>query len=253
MSKIISNEQVPVHKAVTSTVQKVASNAPSLLQSKTAHAMLAVLAPLILSACSTMSGGGDAPAQKEPARLNISIKADADLNQDIKGRGAPMLVRVYELKSEVAFQDADFFALQNTDKAVLGADLLAVDQYIMRPGETRQILRKSKPETTAIGIFAGYRDLSGATWRVVYKMPPADEKSWYRAVIPANKATLKIDLQANTIVMTDEEAGKDPVQYANESMKGLQQNNPLDGARQQLDGAPKIPSVDGLRQLIKPQ
>ena len=222
---------------------------------------LALLLPLALGACSAL-GGGNAPPQKEPARLDIAIKADADLNQDIKGRGAPMLLRVYELKSEVAFQEADFFALQNTDKAALGADLLAVDQYIIRPGETRQILRKSNPETMAIGIFAAYRDLPNATWRVVHKMPPAFEKSWLQMVMPASKAKLKIDLQSNAILLTDEDVGKNPVQYANESIKGLQ-SNALDGANQQIEGAaqkagelmqsaPKAPSMDDFKQWVKP-
>lgn len=208
--------------------------------------------PVFLSACGVF-GGDSQPAQKEQARLDISIEANRDLNTDTKGRGAPMLLRVYELKSDIAFQEADFFALQNTDKAVLGADLLAVDQFIMRPGETRKIQRKSNPETTAIAIFAGYRDLPTSVWRVVYKMEVAPESGWYRAVIPANKAKLKIALQSNAILMTDEEAGTRPVQYANESIKGLDQN-PIDGAKQQMESAsqsvpkmPEKPSFDSFK------
>ncbi|CAN5887494.1 hypothetical protein BH11PSE13_BH11PSE13_39440 [soil metagenome] len=210
--------------------------------------------PFALAACGVF-GGNSQPAQKEQAKLDISIEAARDLNTDIKGRGAPMLLRVYELKSDIAFQEADFFALQNTDKAVLGADLLAVDQFIMRPGETRKIQRKSNPETTAIAIFAGYRDLPTSVWRVVHKMDVAPESSWYRAVIPANKAKLKIALQSNAILMTDEEAGTRPVQYANESMKGLDQN-PIDGAKQQMDSAsqsvPKMPEKPSLDSFKSP-
>ena len=261
----------PIRQVLPHTAGKIASPLWQALRdvygvrnvsSKGTRCFLALLLPLTLGACSAL-GGGDAPAQKEPARLDIAIRADADLNQDIKGRGAPMLLRVYELKSEVAFQDADFFALQNTDKAALGADLLAVDQYIIRPGETRQILRKSNPETVAIGIFAAYRDLPNATWRVVHKMPLAAEKSWLQMVMPANKARLKIDLQANAVLMTDQDAGKNPVQFANESIKGLQ-SNALDDAKQSVEGAaqkagesiqsvPKAASMDRLRQWVKPQ
>ena len=198
-------------------------------------AVLALLPLLILAACGSLSGG-NAPPQKEQARLEISIEADRDLNLDLKGRGAPMLLRVYELKSDVAFQDADFFALQNSDKAALGADLLAVDQFVIRPGEKREIRRKSNPETTAIGFFAGYRDLPNAVWRVIHKLPAAPESSWYRLVIPANKAKLKVGLQSNAILLTDEEAGQRPVQYANESAKELEQN-PSDGKKQPLRGS----------------
>ena len=112
--------------------------------------------------------------------------------------------------------------MQNADKATLGADLLAVDQFIIRPGETRQILRKSHPEATAIGVFAGYRDLPNATWRLLHKMPPAAEISWYRMVMPANKVQLKIVLHANALQITDEAAGQRPVRFAEESKKGLE-------------------------------
>lgn len=175
---------------------------------------------VLLSACGALSGGGP-PAPKEPARLDISIEADGDLNADAKGRGAPLQLRVYELKSEAAFADADFFSLQNSDKAVLGADLLAVDQFVLRPGESRKIRRKSHPETTAIGVFAGYRDLPHAVWRAVHPMPPAAESSWYRVVVPAHKARLKIDLQASAILLTNEEAGQWTFQHARETLKEL--------------------------------
>lgn len=213
----------------------------SLMRLPTAGRRVLLLFPLMLSACGIFSGGS-APPQKESARLDIAISADRDLNTDTKGRGAPMLLRVFELKSEVAFQEADFFALQNTAKAVLGADLLAMDQFIIRPGETREIKRKANPETTAIGIFAGYRDLPNAVWRVVHRMPPAPDASWYRAVIPSGKTALKVDLQGNAIVLTDEDAGTRPTQFANESPKGLDQN-PLDAARQEAETVSKAPDA----------
>jgi type VI secretion system protein VasD len=220
----------------------------------TVKAVCTLLVSLVLGACGSLSGG-ESPAPKEPARLEIAIEANRDLNLDLKGRGAPMLLRVYELKSDVAFQDADFFALQNTDKAVLGPDLLAVDQFVIRPGETREIRRKSNPETTAIGIFAGYRDLPNSVWRVVHKMPPAPNSSWYRAVIPSNQAKLKIDLQSNAILLTDEKAGKQPVRFANESMKGLGQDS-TDVTKTAADVAPPgvgKAALEGVKKLAAPQ
>lgn len=141
--------------------------------------VVTLLVPLVFAGCGSLSGSS-APPQKEHARLEILIEANRDLNLDLKGRGAPMLLRVYELKSDVAFQDADFFALQNSDKATLGADLLTVDQFVIRPGETREIRRKSNPETTAIGFFAGYRDLPSAVRRVVHKLPSARRRWRWR-------------------------------------------------------------------------
>lgn len=150
---------------------------------------------VLLCACSSTG----LPTPLEKSKLELAIAASDHLNLDDKGRASPLMVRIYELKTDVAFQEADFFTLQQQDKLILGTDLLAKDEIILRPGETRVIRRKSHPDTTAIGVLAGYRQLSSATWRVVYKLKPAPEAAWYRAVIPANKVKLDIALQANDI------------------------------------------------------
>jgi len=141
-------------------------------------------------------------APKEQTNLDITITAAADVNPDDKERAAPIMVRVYELKSDGTFESADYFSLHNTDKTLLGADLLARDEFILRPGEVKTIRRKSHPDITAIGVLAGYRDLPNANWRAVHKLPPAPEAAWYRAIIPANKATLQIQLETRGIRLT---------------------------------------------------
>ena len=112
------------------------------------------------------------------------------------------MVRVYELRSDSHFQSADYFTLHNHDKALLGGDLLVREEFILRPGEVKSIRRKSHPDLTAIGVLVGYRDLAQADWRSVYRVDPAPEAAWYRAVLPANKASLRIDLQAKSARVT---------------------------------------------------
>lgn len=162
---------------------------------------------LLTAGCSSLFGAAP-PAQYEQTNLEIAIEATSGLNPDDKGRAAPILLKVYELRSEGAFQEADFFSLQNADKATLTGDILMVDQFILRPGETRSIRRKSHPEAKAIGIFAGYRDLPNATWRAVYRVPQAPEITWYRALVPNNKISLMVALQPNAVLLTDRLIGK---------------------------------------------
>lgn len=139
---------------------------------------------------------------REQTRLDITITAEAGVNPDDKGRAAPILVRVYELKSEGTFESADYFSLYNSDKALIGSDLLVRDEFILRPGEVKTLRRKSHPDLAAIGVVAGYRDLAQADWRAVQKIDPAPEVAWYRSVLPANKLKLQIDLQAKGIQLT---------------------------------------------------
>lgn len=139
---------------------------------------------------------------REQTRLDITITAEAGVNPDDKGRAAPILVRIYELKSEGSFESADYFSLSGNDKALIGSDLLVRDEFILRPGDVKTLRRKSHPDLTAIGVVAGYRELAQADWRAVQKVDPAPEAAWYRSVVPANKLRLQIDLQAKGIRLT---------------------------------------------------
>lgn len=139
---------------------------------------------------------------REQTKLEITLSAEAGVNPDDKGRAAPILVRVYELKSEGTFESADYFSLYNNDKALIGSDLLVRDEFILKPGDVKTIRRKSHPDLAAIGVIAGYRDLAQADWRMVQKIDPAPEVAWYRSVLPANKVRLQIDLQAKGIQLT---------------------------------------------------
>lgn len=139
--------------------------------------------------------GGNCLAAAEPkeaTRLDITISTSSAVNLDDRQQANPIEIRIYELKNSKAFENADFFTLQNKDKELLGNDLLNVDTYVLRPGEQRKIKRKSDKETTAIGVLAGYRDLGHTLWRHIQPLPEAPEAAWYRFLIPSNKLELTI-------------------------------------------------------------
>ena len=176
-------------------------NVPCFRRIASQRRLPAVLLPLVLalSLVATSSSHAQFSHPREQTRLEIAITAEAGVNPDDKGRAAPILVRLYELKSEGAFESADYFSLYGNDKALIGSDLLVRDEFILRPGDVKTIRRKSHPDVTAIGILAGYRDLAQADWRMVQKIDPAPEVAWYRSVLPTNKVKLQIALQAKGI------------------------------------------------------
>lgn len=137
---------------------------------------------------------------KEATKLVLHIEATAQANPDASGRPSPAKVRVYELQDSASFAEADYFSLNSNDKSVLGNDLLARDEFILRPGESRKIERRGNPKTQAIGLLVGYYDLN-ATWRVIQPLPAAPEAAWYRALLPSNKLELSIQLQPQGIVI----------------------------------------------------
>ena len=84
-------------------------------------------------------------------------------------------------------------------------DALVVDEFILRPGEVRDVVRKSASATTAIGVLAGYRDLGKSVWRAVYRLPVAPDASWYRAVIPDKTQQLHVRFDRNVVSISKSE------------------------------------------------
>jgi type VI secretion system protein VasD len=151
---------------------------------------------LLLAACAS----GD-PKSHEPLRLDLTISAATTVNPDDQGRAAPIVVRVYELKTDNAFKAADYFSLQDKDKTVLTDDLVKRDEFQLRPGEHQTIRRIADANSTTLAVLAQYRDLPHAVWRAVYPLPATPEKGWYRFSSP--KLNLTINLDAGAIRITD--------------------------------------------------
>ena len=158
--------------------------------------VIAVAFLLVLAACAS----SDPKTPKVPILLDMSVVASSGVNPDGQKRPAPIVVRVYELRTDSAFTAADYFSLQDKDKTVLADDLVRRDEFQLRPGEKKVIQRKIDPETTRIGILAAYRDLPNSVWRVVYTLPTTPDAAWY---LRAPKLKLAIDLDANAIKVTE--------------------------------------------------
>jgi type VI secretion system protein VasD len=169
------------------------------------HRMLSKLPAIVGLLLVTLGLCASAWAQemKEATKLTLSIEAAPGVNPDDSLRPSPIKVRIYELKDASSFSDADYFSLDSSDKIALAADMLAKDEFILRPGESRSIERKSNTQTTAIGVLAGYRDLPNSTWRVVFKLKEAPTASWFRVLLPANHADLLIQLQPLGIALSE--------------------------------------------------
>ena len=113
-----------------------------------------------------------APVVLDPVTLQVTLIASADVNPDVRGRASPLSVRIFELRSRSAFDAADFFSLYDREQATLGTELLAKEQYILRPGDTQGYTRKAQGEARFLGVVAAYRDLEGSTWRVAAGIAP---------------------------------------------------------------------------------
>lgn len=118
---------------------------------------------LLLAACA------GAP---KPAQVAGTIEASAQVNPSSSRRPSPVLVRVYELKTAAAFNSADFMSLYQRDKAELGGDLLAKEEFVLAPGESKAFAKTLSPDTRYLGVLAAFRDVEHARWRSVVPVQP---------------------------------------------------------------------------------
>lgn len=119
-----------------------------------------VLAGSSLSGCAMLGFGG-------PATLKADVVAGVQVNPDSRKRASPVVVRVFELKSSTLFEQADFVSLFEKEQAVLGAELVSREEFVLRPGETKPLNKPLSPDTKFIGVMAAFRELERARWRVV--------------------------------------------------------------------------------------
>lgn len=150
----------------------------------------AVISALAVSIGIILAGCGAPPPPPPPTVAAVAITAAADVNPDLGGKAAPVAVRVYQLASTAAFNKADFFQLYQNDQAVLGADLIARDEFLISPGGSQQLHAELKPGASFIGVVAAFRDIQHANWRAT-------------AAPPANKTTpIQVTVQGLNVSIT---------------------------------------------------
>ena len=110
-----------------------------------------------------------------PTRVEISIVGAEDLNPDADGQPKPLVVRMYELRSDAAFKAATFDDLTEGDIAQLGADLQAKEEFLLTPGQTLELERELTPETRIVGFTGNYRLYDrGGLWRASISVPEGE-------------------------------------------------------------------------------
>jgi type VI secretion system protein VasD len=120
-------------------------------------------------AAAFMSGCGSAPPKAAAAKAKIA--ASADVNPNGEGRPSPIHVRIFQLKEDGAFMNADFWSLVDKEQETLGASLVQRLEQDLIPGEVKEFELKIAPDARVLGVMAEFADYRNAQWRVVAKAP----------------------------------------------------------------------------------
>ncbi|MDR2573370.1 MAG: type VI secretion system lipoprotein TssJ [Desulfovibrio sp.] len=100
-------------------------------------------------------------------QLSLKVASLPNVNPDNSERPSPVLLKVYELRQNIAFTQGDFQSLFEHPVQTLGADLIAADEMVFIPGEARNVIYHPTLSTRYVGILAGFRQMERAKWRFI--------------------------------------------------------------------------------------
>ncbi|MBV6287993.1 type VI secretion system lipoprotein TssJ [Pseudomonas aegrilactucae] len=137
-----------------------------MLRCKTLFSTGLMALALLLAGCASLS------PYSALTKLHLTLNAGDQLNPDLNGRPSPIVVRLFELKHPVAFENADFFSLYERAKESLAPDLVVSEELELRPGEQLALRLSVEPGSRYVGVLAAYRDLDQTQWRYVIQIAP---------------------------------------------------------------------------------
>ena len=142
----------------------------------------------VAGSAAMLAGCGGAPKPKV-SPIRVQIVADSSINPNANDNPSPTVVRVYELKSDTKFRQADFFALFDNAATTLRPDLVGKREFELKPGQTETYERDVPIEAEYIGVIAGFRDITSAQWRASVKI-----KKEYINDIIVNLTSLSVNI-----------------------------------------------------------
>ena len=129
----------------------------------------AIPVAVILMTCVTLTNCKSAPPKPpkppEPQVVKLTVRAAADVNPDAQSRPSPIVVRIYQLKDDATFKDAEFFALYDKEEGTLAASMISRQEFEVAPGAEKVVDYQVSLDARFLGVAAAYRNIRNSVWR----------------------------------------------------------------------------------------
>ena len=116
-------------------------------------------------------------AQKPPRNVAIRLHAAPNLNAGKAVQPMALATRIYKLRQTAAFQQMNFNAFLNaqTERELLGNDLLEVKEVMLIPGQRYEVVEKVTREAYFIGVVALFQAPAERRWRLSFAAADAEK------------------------------------------------------------------------------
>jgi type VI secretion system protein VasD len=126
----------------------------------------------VLSASGCSSPPAQPPKPCDVQIVTLNIYAADNINPNEKGNPRPVVVRLYQLKTEVAMENATYDDILLKDKDTLGEDMMKRDEFEVFPNDLVQVKFERMKEATSLAGVALFRTPKGNSWKTFYAFPP---------------------------------------------------------------------------------
>ncbi|PKG83054.1 type VI secretion system lipoprotein TssJ [Colwellia sp. 75C3] len=124
--------------------------------------------------------------------LKLSFVVDKSVNPDDSKISSPLIVRMYELKSTKAFENANFIDLYERDADVLGKTMISQQSLKpIQPNEDRSGRFVLSKGTKFIGLYAEFLQYEDAKYKVIIPVAETNVVS----------STAKVQLFENNMIL----------------------------------------------------
>jgi len=128
---------------------------------------------VVAAGCSTVNVPAQAPKPCDVQTVTLDIYASDNINPNETGNPRPVVVRLYQLKSEVRLENAAYDDVLLRDKEVLGEDIMKVDEVEIYPNDLAEVKFERVKEAAALGGVALFHSPKGQSWKTFFEFPLA--------------------------------------------------------------------------------
>lgn len=124
-----------------------------------------------------VSGCFPPPPPVEPEACNVQIVtvglyADELINPNESEKPRPVVVRLYQLASDLKMVNARYDDVFLHDKETLGQDILKIDEIEVFPNDLVEVKFERMPPASTLAAVALFHSPVGQSWKTYYEFPP---------------------------------------------------------------------------------
>jgi len=125
------------------------------------------------SGCAAAPPPVEPPAPCDKQIVTLDLYAAGNLNPNDSGNPRPVVVRLYQLTSDLNLQNARYDDVLLRPEEVLGKDVMKVDELSVFPNDHLQIKFERNKEAAWLAGVALFHGPKGQSWKTFYEFPLA--------------------------------------------------------------------------------